>query len=418
VVRVAYADIAKSLQSAPFASKKMGIKASIGSWGLHVERAGQVTVRPSGDKVCAAIPIVANGHIAAFGKKLERRFRPTLTACARPVLGADKTVRLEDPDVRMQSASGSAVDLNARVLRENLTKYLQGEPRQALSKWLKGIKIPIHEPIAAFTKAISKPIAMKAGKAADACLVLAPTRVVVSQPEADPSYLRLSVSVQCRPTVQSPCATQRATSEPPYDVVSSIDHEPTRLVVPVQVPLAPMQDPVTRELAKRGPIKLNNGEVHVGKVTLATAPGRIIAYADIRGQVTDSLLFVSYTRDIDGRFAVWGAPIIRGDRIVIDKPNVALESGDVVADLLVALQRKRVVNTIARHLEIPQHRVLGGARKRLQSLAKGVKVGGKTVPVRVDVKKLRITRIIPRGGNLDVHVAFEGWVVVGDVRRK
>ena len=417
VARIPWATLNTALSAATVKPVELGQSSPLGSWKLTVSRGDPSSVGAEGELVCVRVPVRADGHVAAFGRKLGRSLAAVVKGCARPRLSGAGAVTLAEPRVQVDIAAAGSLALNTAVLRETLTKHLHASVAPQIKRLMDHVAVPIDGALTPLTTALSRPLSLGKLHGQAACLVLRAERLEVAQPDVEPGGLRLSVALHCRPTVEVPCREPSAPGPSPgIETVATVQHQPTRLLLPVEMPLVPAERDVDRALHKRGPIKLQGGALTLGKVRLATSKGLVLVHVDVGGTLASSVLGFSVQKQVRGGFAVWGKPDIQRGDVVLSGVGLALDSDDKLTEIAAALARERIAASISAQVKIPRARIEKAAREQLGSLSKGIAYGGARWPVRVDTKRLAIASVTATGGRLVVLVAFEGWIVVGDTR--
>lgn len=388
-------------------------------WAFDMQRAGNVVVRAQDGILCFLVPFHGRGKVTALGGSMEKALDAAVDVCARPRLTPSGLLRLEAPAVRV---SMNRVDFGAAAapLMANLTERLEKIVGTQVADYLKTLQVPVGDFVTPTTAALYRPIPLQQG----ACLQLRPLSLRLAQPEADPSTLRLAASIATQPTVEEPCGPAQKPQRLAMAVDDDLQHPETTLTLPIAVRLQTVRDQVLAELQRLGHIELagkgnpKQGWIEVTGLELKSAGGALLARAKIRGEVRDRFLFIPFTRKIDGEFLLWGVPVLTEKAIELSKVQVDLETDDSLTSLGAALQRQHIAEVLGERLRIPRAQIEGQAKAALQSLAKGVSVGGVALPVRIETHKLTLDEVRTQGQRLEVLVRFQGYVVLGETARQ
>jgi hypothetical protein len=419
VARLPLTMLGTLLETQAFQPLHMEDKSGFVGWSFDMQRVGNVAVRAQDGILCFMVFFHGKARVQALGGAMEKGLDAAVDVCARPKLTPSGLLHLEAPAVRVAL---DRVDLPAlaRPLLDNLAARLEKIAGKQIVDYLATLQVPVGDFVTPTTAALYRPIPLQHG----ACLQLRPLSLRLAQPEADPTTLRLAASIATQPTVEEPCGPAQKPLRLPMVVDDDLKHPETTLTLPIAVRLQTIRDQVLAQLKALGHIELagkgnpRQGWIEVTGLELKSAGGALLARAKIRGEVRDRFLFIPFTRKIDGEFLLWGTPVLTDKAIELSKVQVDLETEDGLTTLGAALQRKHIAEIMGERLRIPRAQIEDQAKAALQSLAKGVTVGGQALPVRIETHKLTLDEVRTEGQRLEVLVRFQGYVVLGETGRQ
>ncbi len=389
------------------------------AWSYQVERSGRVAAREQSGSLCFLVPFHGSAQVVALGGTLRKELDVAVDVCAKPRLSPSGIMTLQNPAVRVAL---DRVDFGgpAKPLLDNLAEKLEKYAGGQIATFIRTVQVPVGDYVTPTSSALYKPLPISDG----ACLQLRPLALRVAQPEVDPEYLRLALSIATQPTVEMPCGPAQMPKALPMAVDDELKHPETTLVLPIAVPLSQVRTQVLERLHALGRMPLggkdkpDGGWVEVTDLKLISAQGALLVRAQIRGELVDKFLFIPFSRKIDGEFLVWGVPKVGPKDIELTHVQVDLQTDDKLNSLGAAIKRQEIAEIIAEKLRIPRSQIEGQARQVLASFSNGISVAGEKLPVRIDTRQLEISQVQTVGQRLEVLVRFAGFVVLGDTARR
>lgn len=383
-------------------------------WSLTVARQGRIVARAENENLCLGVPFRGAGTVSALGARLERALEARVDLCTLPHLGPTGILTLRDVSVRVHVAHS---DLGAmtRPLFDGLATQLEQVAGAQLLSYLRTLEVPADQAWAPLLNLLAQDIPLARG----ACVRLRPQAIELGQPDVDPSALRLSVDVTALPTVEQPCAAAPSSTRPvPFRVNADLQHPKARLLLPIGLGLDGLGAEVGQALHALGRIEADDGWLEVQSVTLSSARDMLVLRAKVRGEVRDSVLWIPYTRAIDGELLLWGEPLLDDTSLRLAKVQLDLRTEHGLDQLGVALHRARLTEVVEQKLRLPRGGIEKQARDAVTELGKGLQLAGQQVPVRIDTDSLALERVRAVPGRLEVQVRFVGQIVIGDTDRR
>jgi len=414
VARLAHARLAAMVDGVRIEPIELGRDATLASWKLRVERKGRARVRAEGARLCLTLPFEGVGSVSWMGKRLAHKMPADVTVCARPELAADGRLRLRRPKAAVRLGRRTIARSTA-ILYEQLEDMLRARVGPMLSREVGKVAMPLVDVLRPVREALARPVPLPDG----ACLKLRPGQLRVGAPDVDPGFVRWSVSVIARPTVERPCTAGLARpSDIDLKVAPGLVHPQTRLRLPVGIALAAIEGELARKLKAKGRIRTQQGWVQITDLKLATSGSAVLAKAAIQGEVISRWLGMDWHRKVSGNVLLWGRPEAGKEKIGLQKIHLAVQTDDALADLAVALRRERLQEIARAHLLWPRRSVESRARRLLAGLAKPLKISGQHVPLKVTTHKMAIAGVRAQKGRIEIDFDFVGYLVLGDTARK
>lgn len=389
----------------------------LAQWKLDVTRTGIVTPRAENGSLCLLVPFRVVAHVQAFGAGLDKALDIAVDVCARPELQQSGELKFQTPVVRV-NAPGLNLPGPLSMLSAEIVTALQDYAGRQLSGFIAQVRVPVSATVGPMTTALNRPMVLPQ----DACLKLRPQDIRTSQPDVDPSALRLAVVVAALPTVEQPCVAPTETQPPaqvPIHVMRELGVPETRLLLPIGMSLENVQEQARRQLITGKPLPLGEGKgwVQFDSVRLDSAKGALLIRVKLHGELADKFLFIPFHRALDGEFILWGVPEVTETEVRLTDVHLDLQTDDRLVALGVALKQADLVAQVADKVRIPRLTIETQARDAVLGLARPLDVQGQRLPVRVDVKQLTIERVRTVGQRLEVMVRFVGQILLGATDR-
>lgn len=400
-------------------------------WSVDIRRSGLVLARADNGALCLLVPFAVVASADMLGAAIRKNLAASVDVCARPVLGQDASLSLTGAQVRVRLEDANWPG-PLRMLSDVAIEPLQNRISTELSRLVGGVSLPLGPAIAPLLVGLRRPIALQQ----EACLKLRPQEVATSQPEVDPTALRLAVAISAQPTVEQPCVAEAppvsmragpaATPAPLPIVVRRELHQPeTRLLLPLGVSLETLRLEAEKQLVTGKPIVLSdsgkpgtdNGWIQLDALRLDSAKGALLMRVKMHGEIRDTLLWWPISRAMEGEFLIWGVPEVTETEIRLKDVQLDLKTDDRLMSVGMALERANLTQKIADKLRIPRVQVESQARTLVTALGRPIQVGTQQWPVRVDVRQLAVEQVRAVGQRLEVLVRFAGMVVIGATDR-
>jgi hypothetical protein len=411
--------VAKVVEETAVPAVEHRSEGSVVSWSFRIAREGPVVAREVNGGLCFLVPFAGAVKLSAVGTDLRQPLAADVMVCAQPRLSSAGLLTLPDPKVRIDLGR-TQLPMMLKPVYAILGEKLEQEAGRALADQIRQSQWSISDRITPTTAALFKPLPLRPAT----CLQLRPLSLRVGQPVIDPNTLRLALSVATQPTVEEPCGPGQPAQKLPLAVDDALTHPATTLQLPIAVQLTTVEKQVLDHARGMGRIPLgkkggpDRGWVEVTGLKLQSARGALVARATVRGEVRDSLLWIPFTRPLDGEFVLWGIPQVTATDIVLDKVQVNFGTDDRLLELGAAIERNRLADALADKLKLPTAQIEGEAKQALGKLSEGITIAGEHVPVRVDTHELKVASVRAQGQRLEVLVKFKGYVVVGDTARQ
>ena len=274
--------------------------------------------------------------------------------------------------------------------------------------------------VSPLTAALNRPLPLPQ----QACLKLRAQSVTTSQPDVDPSAVRLAIVVAALPTVEQPCVLGETAPLGPVRlaVQRELNVPETRLLLPIGLALETVQAQAVSQLITGRPLPLgkpgdDRGWVQLGAIRLDTAKGALLIRVKLHGEIADTFLWLPIHRKIDGEFLIWGVPEVTPTEIHLTDVHLDMQTDDRLVELAVALKHADLTAQIAAQVRISRESIEAQARQAVLGLAQPLDVQGQRLPVRIDIKQLTIERVRGAGQRLEVLVRFVGQILVGATDR-
>jgi hypothetical protein len=390
-------------------------------WSLDILRAGIVTPRADAGALCLLVPFKVAARAQTFGTNLDKVLTATVDVCARPELTPDGALHLQNAVARVNLQQLSLPG-PLSMLSDVAIDRLQNLVARQLSDLISKTTLPVAVALAPMTVALRKPMALQQ----QACLKLRPQGITTSQPDVDPTALRMAIVVSALPTVEQPCVTEapqeNARRPVQIDVTRDLIVPETRLLLPIGVGLEAVQAQASAQLITGKPLPLGKpgderGWIQLDAIRLDSAKGALLIHVKVHGELADTFLWLPIHRKIDGEFVIWGVPEVTATDIRLTNVQLDMACDDRLVELGVALKKADLTAQIADKVRLPRETIEAQARQAVLGMARPMEMGGQQVPVRIEIKQLAIERVRAAGQRLEVLVRFVGQILVGATDR-
>lgn len=389
-------------------------------WSLDVARGGIVTPRADNGALCLLVPFRIVARAQALGANLDKTLTADIDLCARPTLAANGDLQLEGVVARV-----NLQNLNwpgpLSMLSGEAVNALQNMAGRQLADFVSKVRLPVSSAVAPMANALNKPMPLQQ----QACLKLRAQGINASQPDVDPSALRLAIVVAALPTVEQPCvALADAVAPPPLTihVMRDLVVPETRLLLPIGVSLEAVQAQTEKQLITGKPLPLgqageDRGWIQLDGIRLDSAKGALLMRVRVHGEIADKFLWIPIHRKIEGEFIIWGVPEVTPTEIHLTDVHLDMQTDDRLVELAVALKKADLTAQIAAQVRIPRDSIESQARAAVMGMAQPLDVDGQKLPVRIEIKQLAVERVRAAGQRLEVMVRFVGQILVGATDR-
>ncbi len=390
-------------------------------WGIDVARGGIVTPRAEQGALCLLVPFRVAAHAQALGANLDKTLGADIDLCARPTLTPAGELHLDNVVARVNLQNLNLPGPLA-MLSSVAVDALQNLVARQLVELLGKLTLPVTAAVAPMTTALNRPMALQQ----QACLKLRPQGITTSQPEVDPSALRLAIVVAALPTVEQPCVAVLPGQAPPRPVAITVARElnvpETRMLLPIGVSLDAVQAQTERQLITGKPLPLgqpgeDRGWIQLDGIRLDSAKGALLIHVKVHGEVADKFLWLPIHRKVEGEFLIWGLPEVTATEIHLTDVHLDLQTDDRLVELAVALKKADLTAQIAAQVRIPRDSIEAQARAAVLGLAQPLDVDGQKLPVRIEIKQLAVEQVRATGQRLEVLVRFVGQILIGATDR-
>ena len=390
-------------------------------WTVDIARSGIVTPRADAGALCLLVPFRVVARAQTFGAHLDKTVVADIDLCARPQFIAGGLMHLESVVARVNLQQLNFPGPLA-MLSDVVVDRLQNLVARQLAEVVGKLSVPIATTVAPLTTALNKPMPLQE----QGCLKLRPQGITTSQPEVDPTALRVAIVVAALPTVEQPCVDvppeNRAAQPVAIEVQRELAIPETRLLLPIGVSLDAVRARAAAQLITGKPLLLgtpqdDRGWLQLDGLVLDSAKGALLMHVKVHGEVADSFLWIPIRRKIDGEFVIWGVPEVTPTEIRLADIHLDMQCDDRLVEMAVALKKADLIAQVAAQVRIPREVIEAQARQAVMSLAKPLDVGGQSLPVRIDIKQLAIERVRAAGQRLEVLVRFVGQILVGATDR-
>ncbi len=389
-------------------------------WSVDVTRAGIVTPRSDNGALCLLVPFRVLARAQAFGSNLDKALNADIDLCAQPALSPNGDLHLNGVVARVSLQNlnlPGPLSLLSNVAVDALQNLLARQLTDLISK----VSLPVASAVAPMTAAMNRPMPLQQ----QACLKLRAQGITATQPEVDPSALRLAIVVAALPTVEQPCvlAADVATQLPvAIHVARELSVPETRLLLPIGISLDAVRAQTEKQLVTGRPLPLgkpgeDRGWIQLDGIRLDSAKGALLMHVRVHGEIADSFLWIPIHRKIEGEFIIWGVPEVTPTEIHLTDVHLDMQTDDRLVELAVALKNADLTAQIAAQVRIPRDGIEAQARTAVLGLAQPLDVDGQKLPVRIEIKQLTVERVRAAGQRLEVLVRFVGQILIGATDR-
>ncbi len=390
-------------------------------WSVDIARAGIVTPRAENGVLCLLVPFHVAARAQALGSGLDKKLNADIDLCARPTLTSSGDLHLENTVVRVHLQQ---LDWPGplRMLSDVAVERLQNLVGRQLADFVAKLSVPVAGAVAPMTAALNRPMPLQQ----QACLKLRAQGITTSQPDVDPSALRMAIVVTALPTVEQPCVSAPSTSPVPQPVEIRVARElnvpQTRLLLPIGISLDAVQAQTEKQLITGKQLPLgkpgdDRGWIQLDSIHLDSAKGALLMRVRVHGEIADSFLWIPIHRKVDGEFIIWGVPEVTPTEIRLTDVHLDMQTDDRLVELAVALKNADLTAQIAAQVRISRESIEAQARAAVLGMAQPLDVDGQKLPVRIEIKQLAVERVRAAGQRLEVLVRFVGQILVGATDR-